>query len=86
MAKNRQRQYQNALRGKETLGDATLRQLADEYTFACPPCWDTMRILRELGINDDRKYLFPSNRDGSQIDTRFAIRDIMLNNKIFKII
>lgn len=24
----------------------------------CPPCWDTRRILKELGIKDKRKYLF----------------------------
>lgn len=25
----------------------------------CPPCWDTRRILKELGIEDKRDYLFP---------------------------
>ena len=29
----------------------------------CPPCWDTRRILNELGIQDKRKYLFPMSKN-----------------------
>lgn len=29
----------------------------------CPPCWDTRKILKELGIKDGRKYLFEMSKD-----------------------